>query len=87
MEFLYIYYRFTYEIAPVFTVMETVLLKKMCGIIGWRETEADGIFSPGKKKVYKWKEIIGESKNVFKLIWLFLSHWTNVNVYKPYCWL
>uniref|UniRef100_A0A4W2GIR1 Glutamate decarboxylase 1-like n=1 Tax=Bos indicus x Bos taurus TaxID=30522 RepID=A0A4W2GIR1_BOBOX len=38
---------FTYEIAPVFTVMETVLLKKMCGIIGWRETEADGIFSPG----------------------------------------
>ncbi|XP_045383584.1 glutamate decarboxylase 1-like [Lemur catta] len=38
---------FTYEIAPVFTVMEKVLLKKMCGIIGWRETEADGIFSPG----------------------------------------
>ncbi|XP_069425100.1 glutamate decarboxylase 1-like [Ovis canadensis] len=38
---------FTYEIAPVFTVMETVLLKKMCEIIGWRETEADGIFSPG----------------------------------------
>ncbi|EPY82719.1 glutamate decarboxylase 1-like protein [Camelus ferus] len=39
--------RFTYEIAPVFTVMETVLLKKMCDIIGWGETEADGIFSPG----------------------------------------
>ena len=30
--------------------METVLLKKMCEIIGWRETEADGIFSPGKKR-------------------------------------
>ncbi|KAB0406208.1 hypothetical protein E2I00_012565 [Balaenoptera physalus] len=27
--------------------METILLKKMCEIIGWRETEADGIFSPG----------------------------------------
>nr|XP_033692844.1 glutamate decarboxylase 1-like [Tursiops truncatus] len=27
--------------------METSLLKKMCEIIGWRETEADGIFSPG----------------------------------------
>uniref|UniRef100_A0A8D0NBQ2 Glutamate decarboxylase 1 n=1 Tax=Sus scrofa TaxID=9823 RepID=A0A8D0NBQ2_PIG len=38
---------FTYEIAPVFTVMETILLKKMCEIIGWGETEADGIFSPG----------------------------------------
>lgn len=46
-------YRFTYEIAPVFTVMEAVLLKKMCEIIGWREAEADGIFLPGKKKVYK----------------------------------
>lgn len=33
-----------------------------------------------RKKVYKWKEIIGESKNVFKLIWL--SHWTNLNVHK-----
>uniref|UniRef100_A0A4X1TR30 Glutamate decarboxylase 1 n=1 Tax=Sus scrofa TaxID=9823 RepID=A0A4X1TR30_PIG len=47
LEFLCMYYRFTYEIAPVFTVMETILLKKMCEIIGWGETEADGIFSPG----------------------------------------
>ncbi|KAF5919054.1 glutamate decarboxylase 1-like [Diceros bicornis minor] len=38
---------FTYEIAPVFTVMETILLKKMYEIIGWGETEGDGIFSPG----------------------------------------
>ncbi|XP_004448832.2 glutamate decarboxylase 1-like [Dasypus novemcinctus] len=38
---------FTYEIAPVFTIMETILLKKMHEIIGWGETEADGIFSPG----------------------------------------
>ncbi|KAF4024769.1 hypothetical protein G4228_016956 [Cervus hanglu yarkandensis] len=38
---------FTYEVAPVFTVMEAVLLKKMCEIIGWREAEAEGIFSPG----------------------------------------
>ncbi|XP_019345864.2 glutamate decarboxylase 1 isoform X1 [Alligator mississippiensis] len=39
--------RFTYEIAPVFTVMEEILLKKMHEMIGWGETEADGIFSPG----------------------------------------
>ncbi|XP_006731604.1 glutamate decarboxylase 1-like [Leptonychotes weddellii] len=38
---------FTYEIAPVFTVIETVLLKKMYEIIGWQETEAEGIFAPG----------------------------------------
>ncbi|XP_064149281.1 glutamate decarboxylase 1-like [Loxodonta africana] len=38
---------FTYEIAPVFTVMETIVLKKMYEIIGWKETEADGLFSPG----------------------------------------
>ncbi|XP_036592176.1 glutamate decarboxylase 1-like [Trichosurus vulpecula] len=38
---------FTYEISPVFIVMEMILLKKMHEIIGWGETEADGIFSPG----------------------------------------
>uniref|UniRef100_G1U7N6 Glutamate decarboxylase 1 n=2 Tax=Oryctolagus cuniculus TaxID=9986 RepID=G1U7N6_RABIT len=38
---------FTYEIAPVFTSMEAILLKKMYEIIGWGEAEADGIFSPG----------------------------------------
>nr|XP_020642344.1 glutamate decarboxylase 1-like [Pogona vitticeps] len=38
---------FTYEIAPVFIVMEEILLQKMCEIIGWRKIEADGIFSPG----------------------------------------
>ncbi|XP_048363734.1 glutamate decarboxylase 1-like [Sphaerodactylus townsendi] len=38
---------FTYEIAPVFVVMEEILLKKMHEIIGWGESEADGVFSPG----------------------------------------
>ncbi|GAB5579536.1 glutamate decarboxylase 1 isoform X2 [Prionailurus iriomotensis] len=41
----------TYEIAPVFTIMETILLKKMYGIIGWGETEADGIFAPAGKMI------------------------------------
>lgn len=40
--------RFTYEIAPVFIIMEAVLVKKMQEIIGWKEKESDGIFSPGK---------------------------------------
>ncbi|KAG8133218.1 hypothetical protein E2320_011029, partial [Naja naja] len=38
---------FTYEIAPVFIIMEEILLKKMQEIIGWKERESDGIFSPG----------------------------------------
>ncbi|XP_005998730.1 glutamate decarboxylase 1-like [Latimeria chalumnae] len=38
---------FTYEIAPVFIVMEDILLKKMYTMIGWPVGEADGIFSPG----------------------------------------
>ncbi|XP_053873569.1 glutamate decarboxylase 1-like [Malaclemys terrapin pileata] len=38
---------FTYEIAPVFVVMEEILLKKMHEMVGWGEMEADGIFSPG----------------------------------------
>ncbi|XP_074841570.1 glutamate decarboxylase 1-like [Carettochelys insculpta] len=38
---------FTYEIAPVFLVMEEILLKKMHEMVGWREKEVDGIFSPG----------------------------------------
>ncbi|XP_063779047.1 glutamate decarboxylase 1-like isoform X2 [Pseudophryne corroboree] len=38
---------FTYEIAPVFIVMERLLIKKMHELIGWKENEADGIFSPG----------------------------------------
>ncbi|XP_074652142.1 glutamate decarboxylase 1-like [Tubulanus polymorphus] len=36
---------FTYEIAPVFTLMEEVTLQKMREYIGWQE--GDGIFAPG----------------------------------------
>ncbi|XP_075963905.1 glutamate decarboxylase 1 isoform X4 [Anarhichas minor] len=40
-------YLFTYEIAPVFVLMEQLTLKKMREMIGWPEGEGDGIFSPG----------------------------------------
>ncbi|XP_033758274.1 glutamate decarboxylase 1-like [Pecten maximus] len=36
---------FTYEVAPVFTLMEEVLLHKMLGFVGWKD--GDGIFAPG----------------------------------------
>lgn len=38
--------RFTYEVAPVFTLMEDVVLRRMLGKIGW-ENEGEGIFAPG----------------------------------------
>uniref|UniRef100_A0AAY4A2Q6 Glutamate decarboxylase 2 n=1 Tax=Denticeps clupeoides TaxID=299321 RepID=A0AAY4A2Q6_9TELE len=39
--------RFTYEVAPVFVLLEYVTLKKMREIIGWQDGRGDGIFSPG----------------------------------------
>lgn len=41
--------RFTYEVSPVFILMEEVLLRKMQSIVGWSDDEGDGIFCPGKK--------------------------------------
>uniref|UniRef100_A0A7N6FE27 Glutamate decarboxylase like 1 n=1 Tax=Anabas testudineus TaxID=64144 RepID=A0A7N6FE27_ANATE len=37
---------YTYEVAPVFTLMEDTLLRKMIEMIGWDEG-GDGIFNPG----------------------------------------
>lgn len=42
-------YRFTYEISPVFILMEEVVLRKMHTIIGWQKEDGDGIFCPGNK--------------------------------------
>ena len=39
--------RFTYEIAPVFTLIEDVVLTKMRQLIGWSDGDGDGIFAPG----------------------------------------
>ena len=41
--------RFTYEIAPVFTLIEDVVLTKMREIIGWSDGDGDGIFAPGTR--------------------------------------
>ncbi|KAL7976534.1 hypothetical protein Chor_008483 [Crotalus horridus] len=38
---------FTYEIAPVFVLLEYVTLRKMREIVGWPGGAGDGIFSPG----------------------------------------
>ncbi|XP_072417078.1 glutamate decarboxylase 1 [Chiloscyllium punctatum] len=38
---------FTFEIAPVFTIMEEVLLKKMSTVLRWSQDESDGIFLAG----------------------------------------
>ena len=37
---------FTYEVAPVYNLIEEVVLEKMRSIIGWTEP-GDGLFNPG----------------------------------------
>nr|XP_020462422.1 acidic amino acid decarboxylase GADL1 [Monopterus albus] len=37
---------YTYEVAPVFTLMEETVLRKMIEMVGWEEG-GDGIFNPG----------------------------------------
>uniref|UniRef100_A0A5S6QNF8 Glutamate decarboxylase 1 n=1 Tax=Trichuris muris TaxID=70415 RepID=A0A5S6QNF8_TRIMR len=38
---------FTYEISPVFVLMEKEVINLMCQIIGWPEGQRDGTFCPG----------------------------------------
>lgn len=39
--------RFTYEISPVFILMEKEVIRKMMDLIGWGQDEGDAIFTPG----------------------------------------
>ncbi|XP_015117454.1 cysteine sulfinic acid decarboxylase [Diachasma alloeum] len=38
---------YTYEVSPVFSVMENEVLREMRKIVGWTEGKGDGIFCPG----------------------------------------
>ncbi|XP_037302870.1 acidic amino acid decarboxylase GADL1-like, partial [Manduca sexta] len=38
---------YTYEVAPVFTLMEEEVLREMRRMVGWHDGEGDGIFCPG----------------------------------------
>ncbi|XP_015183154.1 PREDICTED: cysteine sulfinic acid decarboxylase [Polistes dominula] len=38
---------YTYEVSPVFSLMENEVLKEMRKIIGWEDGQGDGIFCPG----------------------------------------
>lgn len=38
--------RYTYEVSPVFLLVEEAVIKKMIEFIGWEE--GDGIFNPGR---------------------------------------
>lgn len=38
---------YTYEVSPVFILMEEVVLREMRSIIGWPNGKGDGLFSPG----------------------------------------
>ena len=38
---------YTYEMAPVFSLMESEVLQKLRELVGWKGGMGDGIFSPG----------------------------------------
>lgn len=38
---------YTYEVSPVFIMMEEIVLREMRTIIGWKNGSGDGLFSPG----------------------------------------
>lgn len=38
---------YTYEVSPVFILMEETVLRQMRSIIGWENGNGDGLFSPG----------------------------------------
>jgi len=38
---------YTYEVAPVVTLMETELIRHMCTFVGWDASEGEGVFTPG----------------------------------------
>lgn len=44
---------YTYEVSPVFILVEEAVLKKMIEFIGWEE--GDGIFNPGE---YNWLQLV-----------------------------
>jgi hypothetical protein len=45
--FILVIIRYTFEVSPVFTVMEKALLQKMLNLIGFKD--GDAIFTPGMK--------------------------------------
>ena len=42
-------YRYTFEVAPVFTMMEQVVLDKLQSVVGYED--GDGIFCPGNLNI------------------------------------
>ena len=38
---------YTFEVAPVVTLMETALIQHMCGFVGWPATDGEGVLTPG----------------------------------------
>lgn len=63
---------YTYEVSPVFVLMEEIVLREMRSIIGWTNCNGDGLFAPGKMNT------IPESKTFMKTILSFRIRWINI---------
>ena len=38
---------YTFEVAPVFTLMEQALMRHMCALVGWGPQDGEGVLTPG----------------------------------------
>ena len=47
---IHLYCRHTFEVAPVFVIMEKMMVQKLCGIVGYKS--GDGVFGPGEIKMH-----------------------------------
>ena len=64
-------FRYTYEVAPVFTLMEQVVLGEMCRIVGFEN--GDGVFCPGEAMTLRLLCVHKVTKNVFCLLFISIT--------------
>lgn len=69
--------RFTYEVSPVFILIEEIVLKKMQSFVGWSDDEGDGIFCPGNIC----KEILAEMWLMGELLTLNICRYLICSLY------
>lgn len=76
---------YTYEVSPVFILMEEVVLREMRSIVGWPDGNGDGLFSPGGSISNAYAISCARYKfmpdvKVLHLIWF--MYYTEVDVFK-----
>lgn len=62
------HFRFTYEIAPVYILMEKEVISRMVSIIGWEH--GDAIFAPGLCSLLRVFQVSLKERVNYKIDWV-----------------